>query len=81
MIEEVFMLSGCPHCGDGIPAMITIFLDDPPNIDEKNIHFGGFKDPKEAIHAFQSHRSLRIVACKPFEVIDEHANNQPRDSP
>jgi len=71
MIEEVFMLQGCPLCGDGIPSIVAIMIDDPPNIATHNYHFGGFVNPDEAIAAHQSHRSLRIVGCKPFEVTDE----------
>lgn len=74
MIEDVFMMQGCPLCANGIPAIVTIFLNDPPNIESHNYHFGGFVNPDEAIAAHQSHRSLRIVGCKPFEV--EEGDNQ-----
>lgn len=59
---DAVMLEGCPHCGDGIPKIVTWthFQYD------KETQFVGDWDQKLKT-ACLAHGQMRIIACKPIE--------------
>lgn len=62
MIHEVVFMHGCPHCGDGIPAIVTL-IEHAPH-DERVEYFGV---GPELIEALQQYSSMSIMACKKIE--------------
>jgi len=65
MMEEFLFLSGCPHCDDGVPAIVTMWFTDPNPL----IKYGKLEgvDREKFIAAHQSHRSAQIMSCKRLE--------------
>ena len=68
MIEEFLFMQGCPHCGDGEPAIVTMMLMEPTRCTYGTLE--GL-DREKFIAAHQSHRSANIMACKKLEAVDE----------
>jgi len=61
MIEELLFMGGCPHCGDGEPALVTIMFMEPIRCTYGTLE-GLNREEFIAVH--QSHRSATIMACK-----------------
>lgn len=68
MIEEFLFILGCPHCNDGVPAIVTMSFMEPMNVNYG--HIAGV-NREEFIEAHQSHRVASIMACRKLEVEDE----------
>jgi len=68
MIEELLFMQGCPHCGDGEPALVTMMFMDPTKFTYGKLE--GL-NRTEFIAAHQSHRSATIMACKKVGAQDE----------
>ncbi len=68
MIEELLMIHGCPHCGDSLPAIVTIMFQDP-----LPCNYGALEglNREDFIAAHQSHRSAQIMACRKLEGEEE----------
>ena len=66
---DAVMTEGCPHCGDGIPKIVTwthVKFD-------KETQFVGDWDP-ELKTACLEYGQMRIFACKPIEVEENAAD-------
>ena len=59
MITENVFLFGCPHCGDGVPALVTLMTHAPY---EPRITFVNVED--EVKEALLKYGSTSIIACK-----------------
>lgn len=61
-IIEAVMMEGCPHCGDGIPKIVTWVHDEMT----EGVHFVGDWEEahKTAIACFGQ---MRIMSCRPIE--------------
>ena len=60
MIEEVIFLEGCPHCMDGIPAVVTFMKFEHSEATD----FVGDDWTNELIEACLEYPMMRIMACK-----------------
>jgi len=68
MIEELLFMGGCPHCGDGEPALVTMMFMEPTRCTYGTLE-GLNREEFIAVH--QSHRSATIMACKKVGAGDE----------
>ena len=59
-MQEFVFLGGCPHCGDGIPAIVTMMVHDPHTPDMSYI--GDVSD--ELKFELSCRPSARIFACR-----------------
>lgn len=66
MMNELVFWDGCPHCADGIPAIVTVCILDPH---EEGVEYIGC--PPGLIEALQKHSSIRIVACEKIDMGEE----------
>lgn len=62
-MEEKVMLEGCPHCEDGIPAIVTYRILEYDGI---NVQFIGSWS-EELMTACKKYGQMTIVACKKIE--------------
>lgn len=60
---DAVMTEGCPHCGDGIPKIVTWQRFEFT----ENVQFVGDWDEDLKL-ACRKYGQLRIIACKPIEV-------------
>jgi hypothetical protein len=59
---EAVMMEGCPHCGDGIPKIVTFLHNETFH----GVHFVG--DWEEAHKAAVTRfGQMRIISCRPIE--------------
>lgn len=63
---EAVMMEGCPHCGDGVPKIVTWVHDEM----SEGVHFVGDWEEahKTAIACFGQ---MRIMSCRPIESADD----------
>ena len=61
-IKDVIMLDGCPHCRNGVPAIVTVMEWTTP----KETEFIGDDWTKELIDACMNYPTLRIMRCQPI---------------
>jgi hypothetical protein len=66
MITEHVFLFGCPHCGDGIPSLVTIMTHAPYS---ERIEFINVKD--EVKEALMKYGSSSIMSCRKLESEEE----------
>ncbi len=59
-MKEVVFLGGCPHCGDAIPAIVTMIIHEPH--DTEVSYYGEVSD--ELKFELSCKPSARIFACK-----------------
>ncbi len=59
-LKEVVFLGGCPHCGDAIPAIVTMIIHEPH--DTEVSYYGEVSD--ELKFELSCKPSARIFACK-----------------
>ena len=60
LMQEFVFLGGCPHCGDGIPAIVTMMVHDAHTPEMRYI--GDVSD--ELKFELSCRPSARIFACK-----------------
>ena len=59
-MKEFVFLGGCPHCRDGIPAIVTMMIHDPH--DTEVSYYGEVSD--ELKFELSCKPSARIFACR-----------------
>ncbi len=59
-MEERVMMNGCPHCKDGIPAIVTYRIVEMP----EDTNFVGDEWTQELIEAIKEYGQMWIVACR-----------------
>lgn len=59
MFEEVLFLHGCPHCGDGEPAIVTLVRHE---IHDDSVTYLNVEP--EVIEALKSYPTIQVMACK-----------------
>ncbi len=64
-MREVLMISGCPHCGDGKPAVVTIMEMSHDEITRSNLVGDGWTE--ELIQAALTYPQVRIMSCMKVE--------------
>ncbi len=65
-MKEFVFLGGCPHCGDGVPALVTIMIHDPH--DTEVSYYGEVSD--ELKFELSCNPSARIFACRKINEIE-----------
>jgi hypothetical protein len=59
---DAVMMEGCPHCGDGVPKIVTFHHRKP----SEEVHYVGDWDEAEKA-ACTRLGELRIIACRSIE--------------
>ena len=63
MIQEYFMLFGCPHCGDGVPAIVAMRTTEKPG----SAHLICDPDDPLAVEiekAYRKYPFMSIISCR-----------------
>lgn len=66
MIRELVFWDGCPHCQDGIPAIVAVSIVDPY---EEGVQY--INCSPALIEALQTHGSMRIISCQKIDMGEE----------